>query len=456
MHGLLSLFCALLLALPASATQRKARKKRPPKPRQVERPIPEPRAPVSPLTDEIQPPAEFPPTLERDRSGEPWPIRLMMGDIKGGMLVRIPVIDTDPNRGITYGVMPIWVYKENGGNRIRTIHAPSLTYNRIFKLIPTYRYYLYPDDLSALNFRASISFKDDKELLGAFEDVDFLDRGWALGWKAQFNVDGSERFFGMGPDSVRAKEANYTSHTIQHFIRLGLPIFKGSGWKFNLSHHIAGVRLTDGPVDALPDLKLDFPTHAPQHYHQDAEMQLFMDYDTRDSAVTTTRGAYSKIFVENAQRELGSEFSFQRYGFEQKHFMPHGADSRFVTGVHARYEQLVGNAPFYLQPSLGGKYIHRAYGTGRYIDRGLAVMNIEERITVWKIPVAGVVTEYEFAPFMGLGTVFDTPGRMASRYARPVYGASVRAIARPQVVGSIDFGVGQEGLAVFMDINYPF
>jgi hypothetical protein len=37
-----------------------------------------------------------------------------------------------------------------------------------------------------------------------------------------------------------------------------------------------------------------------------------------------------------------------------------------------------------------------------------------------------------------------------------VFGTSLRAVAKPQVVGSLDFGVGREGLAVFMDINYSF
>ena len=34
--------------------------------------------------------------------------------------------------------------------------------------------------------------------------------------------------------------------------------------------------------------------------------------------------------------------------------------------------------------------------------------------------------------------------------------AALRAVAKPQVVGSIDFGIGREGLAAFMDINYSF
>ena len=210
---------------------------------------------------------------------------------------------------------------------------------------------------------------------------------------------------------------------------------------------VPGLGLVDLARPDLPEPLLD---------KLDGELELFMDYDTRDGAVTATQGAYSKIFIDNAQKAFGSEYAFQRYGFDSRYFYKPAPGSRFVTAGSVRYMQLIGTAPFYLMPQLGGKYVFRAYGTGRYIDRGVLAANLEERISVYKVPVAGVVTEFEVAPFIGLGSVFTSPGHMAARYARPVIGGAVRAMARPQVVGSIDFGIGQEGLAIFMDINYPF
>jgi len=66
------------------------------------------------------------------------------------------------------------------------------------------------------------------------------------------------------------------------------------------------------------------------------------------------------------------------------------------------------------------------------------------------------MTEFELAPFAGAGTVFDRAADAEARHVRPVFGGAVRAVARPQVVGSVDVGVGREGVAVFMDINYSF
>ena len=406
--------------------------------------------------EQTKPPEQLPAELGRNWEEQPWPIRLMVQPTSNGMLIRLPVVDTDPNRGVTYGVMPVWVIKDKENDRIRAIHAPSFTYNKIFKAIPTYRYFLYPTSLSSLVARASLSQVADREVLVEYEDLNFLDKGLVIAGLVQYNMDGAGRFFGIGPNSSRQDETNFTRYTTQYYVRLGLPVFPGSGWKFNLQHHMAGERLADGPIDTLANLGQRFPDQEPKHTHQNAELQLFMDYDTRDGAVATTHGSYAKIFIENAQHALGSEFSFQQYGLDLRHFYKASPDSRFVTAGNLRYQQLIGDAPFYLEPQLGGKYIFRGYGTGRYVDRGLIVANAEKRITMFKIPTAGVMTEYELAPFAGLGTVFSSPGHMAGRYARPVFGAAVRAIARPQVVGSIDFGIGQEGLKIFMDINYSF
>ncbi|MBI5596490.1 MAG: BamA/TamA family outer membrane protein [Elusimicrobia bacterium] len=405
---------------------------------------------------DVSTPKTMPAELERPSESQPWPIRLMMAEFKHGMFVRLPVVDTDPNRGVTYGVMPIWVMNEAGSDRISAIHAPSLTYNNIFKVTPTYRYYRYPSDKAAYEFRASYSMVEDREILGEMEDLDFLGKGAAVHGEVHYNVDGSGRFFGLGPDSARTAESNFSRKTMNYSWRVGLPIFKDSGFKFNFGHRLAGERIAPGPVDSLPDLRQSFPAAAGSHWHQDGEFQLFVDYDTRDSVVTTTQGSYGKILVENSQQAWGSEFAFQRYELDLRKFYKRDPADRFVTAGHFLFQHMVGDVPFYLKPSMGGKYTHRAYGDGRYIDHALMTATVEERITLYKIPLAGVTTEFELAPFMGVGAVANSPHHVTARYARPVVGAAVRAIARPQVVGSIDVGVGREGPNVFMDINYSF
>ena len=171
--------------------------------------------------------------------------------------------------------------------------------------------------------------------------------------------------------------------------------------------------------------------------------------------MTTSRGFFFQTYAEYAVRGFLSSYDYSRYGLDGRYFRPwEGKDT--ATAARLKYEQLRGDAPFFLKPSLGGKYNLRAYGAGRYVDRGMAVASVEQRFIVHREKMAGVTAELEIAPFVELGSVFDLPKRASRRYARPAYGAAVRAVARPQVVGSVDIGVGQEGVSVFMDINYSF
>ncbi|MBI4424152.1 MAG: BamA/TamA family outer membrane protein [Elusimicrobia bacterium] len=412
---------------------------------------------ITPITPyAVDPPTSIPRGMQQPKEGQPWPIRLMIAPLRRGMFIRLPIIDTDPNRGVTYGVMPIWVLQEAGGDRIEHIWAPSLTYNETFKATPTFRYYHYPTPDADLMLRASISQVKDREVMGEYHDRNFQGFDYEVGLKAQYDVNGSRRFFGVGPDAPASAESNYVSDVIQLQTLFGLPLVRDYGWIGKVSHHIAGVSISDGPVSRIPDISRIFPGAAPVHRHQSSNFRLSLDYDTRDHDVTTGNGSFVGVFGETSQRGIGSEYVFQRYGLDLRHFHPWSRAAKQVTVGNLKFQQVSGDPPFWLLPQLGGKYVHRGYGEGRFVDRGMVTAQLEHRYTFYSVKVAGVTTEFEAAPFCGVGTVFHAPASASARYARPVVGGAVRAVARPQVVGSVDFGVGQEGVTAFMDINYSF
>lgn len=420
----------------------------------AERRKPRVRAP-SPLSQGPRP-TTIPEGMKEGRETLPWFLRPILKPLKNGMLIRLPIIDTNPNRGITYGVMPIWVFKEPGGERITQIHAPSATYNRFFGWTGTYRYYYYPKPDSSLVLRASASQVVNREAYAKFEDFSFLRGNCFLSLKGVYDVDGSGRFFGLGPDSRSQGQSNYTRDVIGYNGVINAPFY--GRWYVNASHRLEANRIADGPIHSLPALITLYPGLVPARRHQNSALRLFLSYDSRDNPVTTSRGAFLEFFGETSQREaLASEYDYHRYGSDLRYFYKNPAQPQLVTAADLRFEQVLGDGvPFWLLPQLGGKYVHRAYGEGRYVDKGLLTSTVEERVNFYERRLAGVATQFQVAPFAGLGTVFESPGRMARRYARPVFGAALRAIAAPQVVGSIDFGVGQEGLATFMDINYSF
>ena len=303
--------------------------------------------------------------------------------------------------------------------------------------------------------RGDITTDAEKEAFLNYEDRAFLGRDLHFSLRLQFNVDGSRRFYGLGPASPQGAQSNYTEDVLQYDIGAGLPLVPGTPWMIHATNHLVGDKIYDGKIHGLPGIDDAFPNLVPAYRQQVMESRLVIGYDSRDNAVTTTRGAYLQAYVGASNQKLASAFNYSRYGLDTRYFYP-WTQAGQVTAAQVRYDQLLGSAPFWLLPSIGGKYSIRAYGEGRYIDRASMFVSVEQRITLARTAMAGVTTEFEVAPFTGVGEVFDNPERMAGRYARPVVGAAVRAVARPQVVGSIDVGVGQEGTSVFMDINYSF
>ncbi len=275
--------------------------------------------------------------------------------------------------------------------------------------------------------------------------------------RVQKNRDAGQRFFGIGPNAPKSAEANYIQDYWQYNWGIGTPVSDGSPVRVHLSQRYIASRILNGPLKGLPVFDASFPAQYSNNAQQTNETRVNLDYDTRDHAVTTGHGTYGSIFAESSVRGYLSEYDYTRYGGDARWFEPVPNHPTHVLALQGRYEQVLGpTPPFWLESSMGGKYSFRAYGDGRYVDRGAATLNVEDRIKLYEAKSAGVTTEIQVAPFVGLGSVFDTPEEATAKTVRPGVGAAVRAGARPQVVGSVDFGIGREGLSVFTDINSSF
>ncbi len=186
--------------------------------------------------------------------------------------------------------------------------------------------------------------------------------------------------------------------------------------------------------------------------------QLAYLNDTRDDTVTPTIGHYFSMFAELAQTLTGSTSTvFSRYGVEYRMLIPN-ATKQYIFVFRGRLEATVGGAavPFFERSSLGGQNTLRAFGVGRFVDNHSLVFNFEERIQLFHLRIVGTVAEIETAPFLDVGKVANTfRYRAFSQYeANP--GIGFRAIARPNVVGRVDFATGNEGQAVFAGLDFPF
>ena len=128
---------------------------------------------------------------------------------------------------------------------------------------------------------------------------------------------------------------------------------------------------------------------------------------------------------------------------------------RAILVVRGELQATLGSdVPFYEQSSLGGQNNLRGFGVDRYIDKQLIAFSIEERIHILRTRLAGVMADFEIAPFIDTGQVFNSYKNVSFKDYRITPGIGFRGIIRPNVVGRIDYGFSKEGGAIFAGLRF--
>jgi len=180
-------------------------------------------------------------------------------------------------------------------------------------------------------------------------------------------------------------------------------------------------------------------------------------YDTRNHLTTPTDGmaitAYAEIDnnVHNSDKPV-----YSRYELDVKKLFP-SESKRAILVIRADLQVTLGDqVPFFEQSSLGGQNNLRGYGVDRFIDKNLVAASIEERIHIARTKIAGVAADFEFAPFLDTGQVFNNFTDVSFKDYRMTPGLGFRGIVRPNVVGRIDYGFSKEGGAIFAGLDFPY
>jgi hypothetical protein len=417
----------------------------------------------NPAVQDPQPPFTQPPKLPLPEtgaapSGSERFIRglanIMTKPWHNDLFIWLPAITTDPNSGVTLGFMPVLLLPEENSHRIRQLIAPLYTYNPIFGQTITGNYFLYPTNVSQFFTEGSISQRTNRDIEAHYQNNAFWGKVGTLAAEAGFTVDGSRRFYGVGPQTRQHDEAGYTSR--YGFGRLALGVNFLEAWRLSAGVHYKQFNTAPTIVDGVVDLHQRYPGVPGFNGSDSVTQEVQLLWDTRDFPTTPSRGQSGELVLEKTNRGWGSDTDFLRYWVEGKQFFP-WTDSGQTTVVRARFEKVNGSyIPFEELATLGGRQNFRGFGQGRFSDRGSLVANFEHRIPLASISLMDIDTRMEIAPFLDVGTVFPNIEGIERRYIRTVEGLSFRAVFKPNVVGDIEVGLGNEGPAVFVDLDYPF
>jgi len=390
------------------------------------------------------------------RKDLPYPLsNRESGDPVKVVSIPLPVIASSPNEGVTSGALTAFLLHDKH-DEINTLLAPQVNYNPNFGTTATIygAFYPTPDLFWEFNLSKSTKVNDDVEV--RFRDTTFFNNKLELNSFFFYSTDGSARFFGFQSSSPREGETNYADQEFGFNVSAGYKI--GKFYQVVFGERLKGVNILRGAIPSIPFIRdrytskevpgIDgFTVHA---------QRLALVYSTLNSPHMPTFGGYAKVLLENSLKGLGSTAEYRHYEVEAKGFIPLD-NARYVTAFRLAYNQTLGDSvPFLERSILGGESTLRGYGRNRFIDNSYLLLNLEERIRLFRWEVFGVTADWEVAPFVDLGSVMKSLEKFKSSSFEFNPGLGVRAVVRPNLIGRVDVGWGNDGPAVFVGLGYPF
>lgn len=296
----------------------------------------------------------------------------------------------------------------------------------------------------------SLFFEADKiEILGAttlgpqaalrieYSSKDFL--GTALKLKAWAGYDNFDiSYFGRGNRTLRSDRERLRPGKTELGFLLTQP----------LGEHLS---LGAGFVQRSWDLELlEAGTSIPDRDREGGTnrlLRLELARDTRDDKVDPGRGGYDLLRLEASSPFLGSEFDFSRMELRLARYRP--LLPRQVLALRAEFATvLMGDAPFFELPRLGGRERLRGESGGRYRADSFVLFGAE-----WRLRLSGPLS---LAVFGETGKVWDRTERLDLSGFHATGGIGMRYRISDACVLRFDLGLGSGGFKPLADFSHAF
>ncbi|MEW6055820.1 MAG: BamA/TamA family outer membrane protein [Bdellovibrionota bacterium] len=366
--------------------------------------------------------------------------------------VPLPVYATLPNEGPTYGFMPVFLDTDRTDGRIKSIFAPSLTWNGVTHVTTTGRYFSYPNSFEERLFQATYATRLFREATADWISVPLTAKSRTHVLSFQYRKDPFRRFFGIGKDTARNDETSYTLQSLRTFGRLGYNLTS----RMNLSGTL-GVNYYDPIKAGVLGLKSPFDIY-PDVSGLDDAMSVYslasFKYDSRPLREYSEEGYFAEASAGGAfsNRARNSFYGLTRL----ENRVVWKETSRLSGAARAYWGYTYGaNLPFYEQQSLGGSFLLRGYILDRFVDNGAWTIDFEQRFTPLILTVEGTKIHFRLDPFITVGQVYTSASEMFER-VRYAPGIGVRFFSPPSVIGRIDIAKGGPDINVYTELGYPF
>ena len=381
-------------------------------------------------------------------------------DVTSWPVIPVPVIDADPNSGVTLGVLPTWL-RSNDQQQINRIIAPDILYSPDFGVGADFRIFSYPSSDEQWSLTASLKQRVERGFDSEYQLGRDRELPWSITTSLVYDRSGTERFYGMGNHARKADQTNYTASQAMAQAIAGYNF--NHAWQLQYTLRAKHMDVLPGTIAGIPSIERLFPKLNGLGNTNLVLNRFSLVYDTRDSATVPTRGA--KWVVYSGVASTGNfpiNSSYSEAGLDGRNYLRLSPLDILATHFAIRYMPSTGDVPFWALSTLGGansdigEQLLRGYGAGRFYDRDSLSASVEWRHQTFSFDVSATHVDIEVTPFVDAGRVFSHGTVDPFVSLHPVAGVGFRGIARPSVVGYVDIGYGSEGAAVFTGIDYPF
>jgi hypothetical protein len=375
--------------------------------------------------------------------------------------IPVPLIGVDPNSGTTLGLIPTWV-KTDQNHQINRIIAPDVLHNPYFGYGVDGRVYGYTSGDEQWSVTGGIKQRVERSVDFEFQRGRLREELWSFNTSVIYDRSGVPRFFGIGNETPKRAETNYTAvkEVVQGQVGLNL----SHGWQLLYTARLQVVDVLPGTLQSIASIETRFGHILGLGTNKQLLNRLSIVYDTRDDLTVPSRGVQLIAYGGLASRNgLLNDSMNSEVGGDGRAFWPIAPDTLLAAHMALRYLPSSYSVPFWELSSIGGgesvvggEQPLRGFGAGRFYDRNSFSSSFELRRKVATFDASSTNIDLEVTPFIDLGRVFARSGTFPLGQLHRVYGVGFRGIARPFVVGYVDIGYGSEGVAAFTGLYYPF
>jgi outer membrane protein assembly factor BamA len=366
----------------------------------------------------------------------------------------IPAVSTSKNDGNDTGlIVPILITDPDG--ELKYLVAPMFVQNSIVGSRGSINLFRYDPGGREIRFIGSFTERIERKVVFSYADPAFSQGRYSLNFGASFFKNATSRFFGLGEATSESDQTNYTAREARANWRFG--VYANEVTQISVGQRFRQVSLQKGATD-LPFTGDQFPAvDGVQGETLILGHRATFYYDTRNNLISPTDGMAVTAYAEvNQNLHNGDHPLYSRYAMEVKKLFP-SESKRAILVVRADLQATIGTqVPFFEQSSLGGQNNLRGFGVDRFIDKHLIALSVEERIHIMRTKVAGVTADFEIAPFLDSGQVFNDYKDVSFKNYRMTPGIGFRGVVKPNVVGRVDYGYSQEGGAIFAGLDFPY